>query len=119
MECNEENKIKLIDSNQLQMRVLMYMLRSSDRINSKELHFARIHCSFIRPVWGSSALFVMGILYLGSGTGKSRKSFTFMDIPQCHAFGRNRPLWAALIMRPACAVYSRVSSSMAIVRGAD
>ena len=36
---------------------------------------------------GSSALFVMGILYLGSGTGKSRKSFTFMDIPQCHAFG--------------------------------
>ncbi|KON62935.1 phosphoethanolamine transferase CptA [Komagataeibacter europaeus] len=31
---------------------------------------------------------------------------------------RNRPLWAALIMRPACAVYSRVSSSMATVRGA-
>ncbi|WP_238703982.1 recombinase family protein, partial [Acetobacter pomorum] len=30
----------------------------------------------------------------------------------------NRPLWAALIMRPACAVYSRVSSSMATVRGA-
>lgn len=51
MECNNKNKIKLIDSNQLQMRVLMYMLRSSDRINSKELHFARIHCSFIRPVW--------------------------------------------------------------------
>lgn len=38
-------------------------------------------------IFGSSALFVMGILYLGSGTGKSRKSFTFMDIPQCHAFG--------------------------------
>ncbi|MCE2578331.1 transposase [Komagataeibacter sp. FNDCR1] len=31
---------------------------------------------------------------------------------------RNRPLWAALIMRPVCAVYSRVSSSMATVRGA-
>ncbi|SAY48977.1 hypothetical protein KRIGEM_01931 [Komagataeibacter rhaeticus] len=30
----------------------------------------------------------------------------------------NRPLWAALIMRPVCAVYSRVSSSMATVRGA-
>ncbi|NPC89876.1 hypothetical protein HNH97_13305, partial [Gluconacetobacter entanii] len=29
----------------------------------------------------------------------------------------NRPLWAALIMRPVCAVYSRVSSSMATVRG--
>ncbi len=32
--------------------------------------------------------------------------------------GGNRPLWAALIMRPVCAVYSRVSSSMATVRGA-
>ncbi|SAY47965.1 Conjugal transfer protein [Komagataeibacter rhaeticus] len=34
------------------------------------------------------------------------------------AFDGNRPLWAALIMRPVCAVYSRVSSSMATVRGA-
>nr|WP_256138175.1 L-dopachrome tautomerase-related protein [Komagataeibacter swingsii] len=33
-------------------------------------------------------------------------------------FYGNRPLWAALIMRPVCAVYSRVSSSMATVRGA-
>ena len=34
------------------------------------------------------------------------------------AFDGNRPLWAALIMRPVCAVYSRGSSSMATVRGA-
>ncbi|WP_228142471.1 glutathione S-transferase family protein [Acetobacter ascendens] len=31
----------------------------------------------------------------------------------------NGPFWAALIMRPVCAVYSGVANSMAIVRGAD
>ncbi|MCE2580768.1 hypothetical protein LDL36_20415 [Komagataeibacter sp. FNDCR1] len=40
------------------------------------------------------------------------------EIDGRRAIDRNRPLWAALIMRPVCAVYSRVSSSMATVRGA-
>ena len=32
-------------------------------------------------------------------------------------FFRNRPFWAALIMRPFCEAYSRVASSMATIRG--
>lgn len=39
MECNNKNKIKLIDSNQLQVREFMYMLRGSGSIYSQGTTF--------------------------------------------------------------------------------